>query len=242
MSHARLTDSMRTARLTMAPRDTACFLVVLVLSNCFLEEHRPWLKAAEPGTARALICGRAIELQPPGASFRIPQAWLEWDAKFHNNIHRTPADLKKVRVGDGEWDKEYAEIVNSVLPFDSCLVHAGGEAWGKNAVSFADVQMRAYIVELPPRQIAARMANKGRCVAMRYSKKVALTRSEFDKWLRVTLSYDLWYTDYGGTANVDVFARAFGNQTAVLVFMYSDAVPARRSEVETIVESFRWNP
>ena len=71
---------------------------------------------------------------------------------------------------------------------------------------------------------------------------MSLSRSEFKNWQRVTLSYDLWYSDYGGTANVDVFSRAFGKQTAVLVFMYADSLHEPRGQVATIVKSFRWKP
>ncbi|HEV3136516.1 MAG TPA: hypothetical protein VGZ26_01405, partial [Pirellulales bacterium] len=59
---------------------------------------------------------------------------------------------------------------------------------------------------------------------------------------RATLRYNLWYTDYGGTANVDVFARSFGKQTAVLVFMYSDSARGPRKEVSEIVKSFKSAP
>ncbi|MEX0676472.1 MAG: hypothetical protein WD063_05320 [Pirellulales bacterium] len=199
-----------------------------------------FLSAAQPAKALAVIRGRTIELQPAGGSFQIPQHWLDWQAKYHENIHLSPTELARVRVADGEWDKEYAEIVNALLPFGACLAHLGGDGWGPNSSSYHDVQMRVYLVELTPQQIAKRMTENGPRLASGFSKKVSLSRSEFDNWQRLTLRYDLWYSDYGGTANVDVFARAFGKQTAVLVFMYADSLRDPRRQVAEIVHSFTW--
>ena len=205
-SHRSLVKNCRGECLAAARNPSFGLIVfsVLLLYNG-ASEHGVRAEAGEPAKARAVLHGRTIEIRPEGASFEISQDWLDWQAEFHNSIHLSPAELAKVRVGAGEWDMEYAEIVNALLPFGSCLAHAGGEGWGKSAVSYGDVQMRAYIVEMSPEQIIKRMAKEGPSQAFRYSKKVSLSRSEFKKWQRVTLSYDLWYSDYGGTANVDVF-------------------------------------
>jgi hypothetical protein len=217
-------------------------LLICLLLGGLLHIHADLGYAAQPAQARAVLRGRTIELKGTGGSFQIPQAWLDWQAKYRENIHLSPAELASVRVADSEWDTEYAEILNALLPFSSCVAHAGGEGWGKNAVSYGDVQMRGYIVEMSPKQVMKRMAKVGPSQAFRYSKKVSLTRSRFKKWQRVTLSYDLWYSDYGGTANVDVFSRVFGNQTVVLAFMYADSLRKPRGEVAQIVKSFSWKP
>lgn len=100
--------------------------------------------------------------------------------------------------------------------------------------------MRAYVVDSSPEQIRERMAKEEPSTAFGFSKRVSLSRSEFGDWQRITLRYDLWYSDYGGTANVDVFARAFGKQAAVLVFMYADSLRDPRRQVAEIVHSFTW--
>ncbi|MBI3838647.1 MAG: hypothetical protein HY288_12035 [Planctomycetia bacterium] len=204
--------------------------------------HTSRLEAAEPPKTRAVIRGHIIEVIPFGAILQIPQDWLDWQAEFHNNIHLTAPELAKVQTADTEWDKEYSQIVNAVLPFRSCIIHGGDEGWGRDAVSYGDVQMRAYILECGPQQIAQRMADEGRCQALRFSKKVSVARSGFENWQRVTVSYDLWYGDYGGTANVDLFARQFGKQTAALVFMYSDSARDAPGELSQILKSFKWTP
>jgi hypothetical protein len=200
------------------------------------------LDAAETPKPRAVIRGRAIELLPFSIAFEIPQGWFDWQAKYDDNIHLTAAALATVRVADSEWDTEYCRVANAVLPFRTCVVHAGGEGWGRDAVSYGDVQMRAYIPECGPQQIAQRMANDGRCEALRLSKNVSVARSVFENWQRVTVSYSLWYGDYGGTANVDLFARKCGTKTVAFVFMYSDSARDAPGELWQILKSFKWTP
>jgi hypothetical protein len=194
----------------------------------------------EPGKARAALREGSIEFGPPKVAVTFPKRWLEWQAEFHNNIHLSPEELAAVRGGEGEWDKEYAEIVNALVPFGDCVAHAGGEGWGREAASYHDVQMRVYLLALCPKEVIGQIAKDGPRLAARFSKKVSLARSTFDEWQRATLRYDLWYSDYGGTANVDVFARAIGSQTVVLVFMYADSLQNPRREVAQIVKSFAW--
>src|SRR3972149_6742452 len=97
--------------------------------------------------------GRTIRLHPSGITLQIPQDWLEWNAEVHNNLHLTHRELRKVRRGHGEWDYEYARVVNAVLPFEHCAAHVGGEGWGWDAVSFGDVQLRAYVTSLTAQEI-----------------------------------------------------------------------------------------
>ena len=93
----------------------------------------------EPESARAessaTIQNRTIQLKPSGAEFEIPEAWLAWHAQFKNNLHLTRAELEKVKNAEGDWDKEYAEVLNAVIPFARCAVHVGGEGWGGHRVS-----------------------------------------------------------------------------------------------------------
>ena len=84
-----------------------------------------------------------IRLNPSGATFKIPESWLKWHAGFKNNLHLTRAELDKVKTAEGNWDKEYAHIANELLPFSQCVAHVGGEGWGRDAVSYADLQLRA---------------------------------------------------------------------------------------------------
>src|SRR5690242_14560310 len=52
--------------------------------------------------------GTIIRMHPLGASFEIPQHWT---------ARTQESQLKQVRRGEGEWNTEYAKVVNAALPF-----------------------------------------------------------------------------------------------------------------------------
>src|SRR6185437_10782103 len=148
-------------------------------------------------------------------------------------------ELKRVEKGAGEWDTEYGAVVNSVLPFSQCAAHVGDEGWGYQAVSFADLQMRAYVVEMTPDQIWKKLESDGTRTAMKYSKAVSTGDFQEGDWSKYSIDFRLFYGDYGGTGQVDMYARRFGEQTAVLVFMHNERDDHAKT-VRNILESFTW--
>jgi len=103
-----------------------------------------------------------VRILPLDISFQIPQRWIDWNERFHNSLHFTKKDLAAVEDGDvADWDPEYATVVNAVLPFEQCALHAGGEGWGREAVSYADLQMRVYILDEAPEKIEAKAVSEG---------------------------------------------------------------------------------
>lgn len=151
--------------------------------------------------------GSIIKLSPLGASFHIPQDWLDWNRRFHNNLHLTRQDLESVKDGAGEWDTEYAKVVNAALPFNDCSAHVGGEGWGLQGSSFGDLQMRVYLTDQSEKDIIKRISELAFAAAktVRKNSQVnpTITPPEHTgEWSRIITSYQLWYVDYGGTAHV----------------------------------------
>lgn len=214
------------------------FVVVAALRICTsLNGANLWAVEAPRPTAE--LKGRAIHLGSVDATFDIPEEWISWHEEFHNNIHLSPTEIARVRSASGEWDKEYSQIANSIIPFEKCILHAGGDGWGENAASYQDVQMRVYLLDESPAQVVERLTKIGPTDAMKFSDKVSLARSKHNNWLRTILSYPLWYGDYGGTAHIDVFATKCAAKTVVLVFMYCDNPGAPARQVQDIVQSFK---
>jgi hypothetical protein len=212
-------------------------LLLIALAGC--DRATPPRAAVESNTLHATLAGRTVGIVPLGATFQIPQSWLDWHAKYKNSIHLSRRALDAVRIGEAEWDAQYSQIANETIPFGSCVLHAGEEGWGSASGSFADVQMRVYIVDNTPAQVVERVVTVGYAAAAKISKDATRTSSTFHDWKRGRLSYELWYDDYGGTAGIDVFARTCGKKTVVLVFMcLADAKPNQK-EVEDIVLSFK---
>ncbi len=183
--------------------------------------------------------GRTIQLHPSGITFQVPEEWLEWDSEFHNNFHLTHRELRKVRLGSGEWDWEYGKVVNAVLPFEHCAVHAGGEGWGTDGSSFGDLQLRAYVTDLSVQEVLARAKRPGFSTARDIAKSggftvasAAFSISKYGVWDRATIDYPLWYGDYGGTGVVDFYVKDEGPYRLVLLFMGQ-----KDDEKESILES-----
>jgi hypothetical protein len=132
-----------------------------------------------------------------------------------------------VRFGAGEWDYEYGKVVNTVLPFEHCAAHVGGDGWGREGVSFGDLQMRAYFTDLGSEEILKRISGPALAAAKKLSRDfyapghVQTSVGEEGPWRRAIIRYSLFYGDYGGTANVEFYARPVSHYELVLVFMGS---------------------
>ncbi|MCG3179997.1 MAG: hypothetical protein BIFFINMI_02351 [Phycisphaerae bacterium] len=170
-----------------------------------------------------------IEVAPIGLQFRLPPTFMTWQKQFHNNIHVGPEALAAIRDGGGEWDTEYAAVVNAALPFDRCVAAAGEEGWGRDGVSFTDVQLRVYVLDQPIKELIERIdkqappAIAGLAHAAVGRKAPAVVHSQEGEWSRAAFTFTLWYGDYGGEAMVDFRLRRLGPRTVAAVFMYPPA-------------------
>ena len=52
--------------------------------------------------------------------------------------------LDSLRNAQGEWDREYSAVTDSVLPFASLVAQVGPEPFGAGQC-FGDLQMRVYV-------------------------------------------------------------------------------------------------
>lgn len=195
-----------------------------------------------PIPPHATIQDTTIALQPSGATFTIPQMWVEWFQRHGNNLHLTRAELEQVQVGVGEWDTQFGHIVNATLPFAQCSAHLGGEGWGADSVSYTDVQMRAYVGTWSLDQIRAQVEDAGVAAASTFSPEVSTDFTQQDAWQIHSLSFPLWFGDYGATAKLDFYARVVDQQTVVLVFMYSSLPEFQQQQINEITTSFAWHP
>ena len=207
------------ARFTLAVTVVVCLLPTL------WPAYRAGLFARDAGRY-ATRQERTIYLHPSDVSFQIPQDWLYWNSEFHNNLHLTHRELAKVHFGSGEWDSEYGEVANSALPFEYCAAHVGGEGWGREGVSFADLQLRVYFTDLSSEEILRRISGPAVATAKKLSTgnfygpgQVQTEVGEEGPWRRAVIRYSLFYGDYGGIANVEFYLRQVSKYQLVMVFM-----------------------
>lgn len=179
---------------------------------------------AAPLAAKVESVGRVerVTVTPVGIVFEVPNS--------EAGVSYTGAKLAALRECDQEWDREFAEVANAALPFERLVVHIGSEPFC-GGVSFADMHVRAYVLDARPEAVARAIEERGGAVARRLTSEVRLRdsfrqapwkpRVEFPGFTHVGLSYPRWYDDYGGTAHVDAFVRGVGDQTFALLFMWT---------------------
>jgi hypothetical protein len=184
----------------------------------------------------ASLIGGTVHLHPSGAIITIPDAWLRRDSQFHDTLHVSRAELQEVeKTGTGAWGAEYAQVVNSALPFQMCVLHAGN--------MYSDLHMRTYLGRWSFDQLQQLTRDKGLAAAKKISKEPEIKNAEIKEdtvgeWRRSTISFPVWHYDYGGTANVAFYSRRLEGETVVLVFMYSTGSPVE-GMIQGIVSSFK---
>ncbi len=178
-----------------------------------------------------------IVLFPSKKTFFIPKRWMPWLQDHGGNIATSREELEAVAVGQGEWDSEYASVLNAAFPFDRCCVHGGATPWSAGA-GYRDVQLRVYDLEMPADKACEQFVAKSCEEIQRIIGHEIVPRTQKSgRWNRIVLSFDLRFYDYIATANVDCFFRAVGGNTIVFAFMHTQG---NRDEdtITEIIESF----
>lgn len=195
--------------------------------------------ALPPGPLVTRRQGSLLTIDPIGLSFDMPPEWTRWWASSHNNVHLTRAELDAVHEGAGDWDTQYAAVVNAVFPFDRCAVHAGGEGWGEHAVAYSDVQLRVYVLAEAPEAIEARFRAQGAPPLAAAARTAVQTATDaYGPWRKTSLTAMLMFGDYGGEATVDIRLKPIAGGTVAFVFMYSNFRP-EEDFVRGILDSVR---
>jgi hypothetical protein len=181
--------------------------------------------ASSPFSARK---NALITLHPSRFTFEVPADWIEWNSQDRNNMHLSRDQLADVEKPENdEWDREFARACNAALPFDRCAAHVGSEGWGKDALSYGDLQVRVYDLVDTPRDLEDQIVRAASSVV----RPEEVNRETDGVWRRVVVTYTRLHFDYEATAYVDFRVRRFSDRTLVFVFMYtsrlngSEAIP-----------------
>jgi len=200
--------------------------IIISISSLFMFAIAWPARPGEPAAAasRVQVNQDHFVIPEAKASFTIPQKWLNYSRFFKVNSVQL-ATLNKPATH--EWDSTYGPVVDAVLPLADCLLHIGNDGWDSEAVVWSDVQMRAYLTDTKPDDLKKSLETKGTQAAVA-SKGMAGVRGrgviktdlqDEGPWKVNRISFDLWYGDYGGNANVFFYSRPSGAKTLVLVFM-----------------------
>lgn len=170
------------------------------------------------------LSGTTFTVPSHNLRFSIPQAWVEWADQYPDtpNIFLTQEQLHKAKEVEGEWDHEYAIILNEALPFSHCLLHAGSEGWGVDGITYTDLQMRLYILESTVTETESTISQKTSKAIEKVSGQSNPPKvDKLGPWQNLRYNYDLKYEDYGATAEIDFYLQPSGNATLIFVFMHT---------------------
>lgn len=179
------------------------------------------------------LISSVLSMLPAGARMELTSILLEHvgDPAY---FFSTARELDALEDGVGEWNREYSEILDGILDAERCGVHVGNNPWPESG-NWHSLYMRAYILAESPPEIIDAIECLGPALVEGVGASFrAIELEELDGWERARVSYDVFYGDYGGTANVDFLLQDHCDGTLGIVFMYPNGVPF---EVEPDVEA-----
>ncbi|MFN3241864.1 MAG: hypothetical protein ACE37K_10165 [Planctomycetota bacterium] len=202
-----------------------------------------------------------------GPRFTIPAEWLDWHREHGNTLVTRPSRKHLDPKQAGEWDRQYGTVLDAALPVRDCAFVGGGEAFGKDSVSFGDLQMRVYLLKATPKEVDGLLDTKGSEALRRMLRphrtplwlevegrgdgdandelpplarfQPARKPGQKGPWQQAKWSFDLWFFDYGGRANIDVRTRRNGEHVAVFTFCYAWEKQHAKA-IEAILKSVTW--
>ena len=192
--------------------------------------------SSESNSPYSVLEGKTVRLKPYDATFDIPESWLTPNTvpTPAKNLHVSWQDLNELYWNDGR-DAEDAQVINSVLSFEDCAAHVGDRGWGNYL--WNDLQGRAYVVNLTPEEIAARIETRGLDKALSVFEGASLASENHGAWQKLTLNIMDAPTHFILMKDLDFYYRSFGNKTVVFVFLHAGGFD---ETIDGILNSFKW--
>lgn len=184
------------------------------------------------------IRGRTVRIQPYGSTFDIPESWLiarPISGEPSKNLFFSEQDLSELYSISG-GDEEDGEVINSVLPFESCAAHIGDRGWGNHL--WNDLQGRVYIIDSKPEEIGIEIETVGLKKARDVFEKALVKSEKRGEWNKHTLDIVDAPTHFILGKDLDFYYRSFEDKTVVFVFLHADPFD---QEINGILDSFEWS-
>lgn len=206
--------------------------------------------------ADVVVTHDTITLRKFGISFRIPERWR---AKLQSRDAYLCAEaecMALTKIGSVARTRSYTDVVNSIFPWQECLLLIGGDDWRMPRED--GVYLRVYVVEAQPNEIERRIYQRWFDLLLIISRAWdpfaeptqpggAYSGSRLDQmWSRVLIGNQWLDVDYGDLGQVDFRMRFFGKQTVVFVFMHGEMYPPelypQLEVIDEILQSVWWSP
>lgn len=181
----------------------------------------------------ALLEGSIVRAIPNGATFEIPDVWLEPKPDKNFFLSREEiADLRRTNGFDSLIGE--AKTMDAVLPLEFCVAQLGDKRWNSGVVSD---QVRLYITDTPIEEVVRRIQNDAIEAARSSFDRANLTSYAGDPWQKFTIEYFSAPTHALLFREIDFYVRRFEEKTVMFVFLHS---VGSDEYVEPVLRSFRW--
>lgn len=187
---------------------------------------------AEMDSAR-VIGGRLI-VEPVGVSFQIPPAWLDstlprlggdgCDPRSPNaRAVNTDRNSLRSMTGRSEYfgDQSFSALADSVFVVGDLVAHVGARGWRECDNTAGDLQVRVYVNDRSPTEIAERLRDVRISLYRGYSEPIAEPVRSAAGWQIASAGWTFNCGDCIGFERFEIYSRRVGKRTLSLVFMYS---------------------
>jgi hypothetical protein len=203
---------------------------------------RKTIHSAENNSPYSVLEGTIIKIKPYDAAFKIPESWLSpkiVSGEPTKNLYLSWQDLNELEIFDSnhyyDFDKEYAQVMNSVIPFENCVAHIGDRAWGNGFTG--DLQVRVFVVDINSEEITERIKKQGLNKAHNLFDDAKIVSEKYKFWEKQNLNVLEIGQHTFGNADIDFYYRPFGNKTVVFVFVHGWGW---NETIEQMLDSFKW--
>lgn len=211
-------------------------LFVVTATACYSGSYHTKFSNPKPrseNSPHSVLEGRTVRIQPYNATFDLPESWV--GPTYGKNLFLSGTELMSIsEPTSGQHIYYESEVMNSVVLFSNCAVHAGEKGWNE---SVSD-QVRVYIVSLTSEEVGTRIEHDGLRTAGRVFDKATYTAGNFGEWSHSTLHYFNAPTHALLYRDIDFYFRSFGEKTVIFVFLHSVGNHKHLS----IISSFKWQP
>lgn len=207
----------------------------VTLSSCAVAQH-----SAERGSPTASLVGNKVTVEPYGATFEFPLAWLSEEEKHRNpvgyreNLYISWKELDQMHVINGDNAAD-AQIMNAILPFELCAVHVGSKGWGNYLTN--DLYARMYVLDGSVNDFEKLLETRGLQRAQAVYKTAKLKTVQNQHWRGRVMSV---FKAEGHTLlfkDLSFYYQGFENKTVVFVFIHQSGWEEAMSG---ILNSFTW--
>ena len=206
-----------------------------------------------------VVDGRLV-VEPVGVSFQIPPAWLDSTLPRLGGVGcdpRSPSaravntDRASLRTMTGPSayfaDQSYSALADSIFAVADLVAHVGARGWRECDNTDGDLQVRVYVNERSPAELAQRLRDTRIALYRGYSTPIVEPARDSAGWQIASASWTFNCGDCIALERCEIYSRRIGRRTLSLVFMFTPGVEsppqqAPRADKRTILHSLTLTP